>query len=103
MRHSALFALLLFSLTAALAVAQQPPGQGAAGPAAQPQAAVNPVAPPSYPPLFASPFGDDHLLGDWGGARTWLADRGINLGLNYITETAGIVSGGQKRGVDYSG
>lgn len=88
--------LLLLLLWTPLAQAQQQPGPTSMQP---PPAAVNPV----IPPLFSAPFGDEHLFGDWGGVRTWLQDRGINVGLDYLTESAGIVSGGQRHGVDYSG
>ena len=34
------------------------------------------------------------LTGDWGGARTALQDRGIDVSLNYIGETFAVLSGG---------
>ena len=45
---------------------------------------------------------DGHALGDWGGVRTTLADHGVDLGLSYLSETAGVVSGGRRSGVDYA-
>jgi len=36
----------------------------------------------------------DGLLGDWGGLRTFLLDRGVDLELNYINEAASNVRGG---------
>lgn len=43
------------------------------------------------------------LLGDLGGFRPVLGKAGIELGLTYIGETFGSVSGGIKRGVVYDG
>ncbi len=60
------------------------------------------VTAPTIPQLYSPPFGTDHLFGDWAGARTWLADHGVDLGLNYFSETAAIVAGGQRRGIDYT-
>lgn len=44
----------------------------------------------------------EHLFGDWGGIRTYLGDHGIDVNLDYTTETAANVSGGLRRGVDYA-
>jgi len=94
-----LLALVGTMFCAATALAQQQPGQGTGGPVTQAQqTSTNPTP----PPLYSAPFGDQHLLGDWGGVRTWLESRGIDLGVNYFSETAGIVSGGQRQGVDYT-
>ena len=43
------------------------------------------------------------LTGDWGGARTALKDRGIDITLNYIGETLGVLSGGVERRTVYDG
>ena len=44
-----------------------------------------------------APAADDgHLLGDWGGARTRLADRGITFDIGYDSELAHNVSGGDR-------
>jgi len=43
----------------------------------------------------------DKLTGDWGGTRTAWSQRGIDIALNYIGETFGMVSGGIRRGVSY--
>ncbi|MEN6544041.1 carbohydrate porin [Parvibaculum sp.] len=45
----------------------------------------------------------DTLTGDWGGARSELADQGIEIGLAYVGEALGDVSGGMKRGWSYEG
>lgn len=43
------------------------------------------------------------LTGDWGGARTALKDRGVEVGLTYIGETLSILRGGVKRDTSYEG
>ncbi|MGE0563418.1 MAG: carbohydrate porin [Pseudolabrys sp.] len=45
----------------------------------------------------------EKLTGDWGGARTALADRGIEIGIAYINETFAVLSGGISRGGTYEG
>ena len=88
---------LLLAAPAALAQPQAPQGVGGG-----PQQ-VEPMLETRIGPLFSAPLGDDHLFGDWGGARTWLSDHGIDLRLNWLTENAGNVSGGQRQGFDFSG
>ena len=44
----------------------------------------------------------EHAAGDWGGVRTKLVDRGIDVQFGYLTEVAGIASGGLRKGVDYA-
>jgi len=46
---------------------------------------------------------EEHLLGDWGGERTALHDAGLDLTVKYTGETAAIVSGGARKGIDYAG
>jgi porin len=48
------------------------------------------------------PAAPEHLLGDWGGVRTYLRNLGINLDVDYTTESAGNPSGGLRQGVDYA-
>lgn len=43
------------------------------------------------------------LTGDWGGARTALKDKGIDITLNYIGEVFGVMSGGVNRRASYEG
>jgi porin len=43
------------------------------------------------------------LTGDWGGARTALKDRGIEIALTYINEVLDVVSGGLARRASYQG
>ena len=45
----------------------------------------------------------DTLTGDWGGARTALHDKGIDVTINYINEILGVVSGGIDRRASYEG
>jgi porin len=45
----------------------------------------------------------EKLTGDWGGARTALSDKGIEIGIAYIGETFGVLSGGLRRGATYEG
>jgi porin len=51
----------------------------------------------------ASIWEQSTLTGDWGGARTALSDRGIDLSINYIGETLSNVTGGLKTGTQYQG
>lgn len=54
-------------------------------------------------PAFAqgnNPFAND-LTGDWGGARTALHDKGIDLNLDYIGDFAHNFTGGDKRTTGY--
>jgi porin len=88
------------SLAAFPAWAQHTPAQSTGGFGATPS---EEIATPGMGPLFSAPFGSDHLFGDWGGARTWLLDHGINVELDYLTESAGNVTGGRSRGFDYAG
>jgi porin len=44
----------------------------------------------------------DTLFGDWGGLRTSLADRGIDVTAEYQSETAGNPSGGKDQGTRYA-
>jgi porin len=50
---------------------------------------------PSTSPLDSFPK-VEHLFGGWGGPRGVLDRHGINLMLDYTSETAGNVSGGSK-------
>lgn len=45
----------------------------------------------------------EKLTGDWGGARSALADRGVVVTLDYIGETLSVLRGGLKRGTSYEG
>jgi porin len=51
----------------------------------------------------ASIWDQDTLTGDWGGARTALKDKGIDVTINYIGETFAVLSGGINRRTSYEG
>lgn len=87
---------LLFS-TLAAATMLAGATAASAGPAAEaPVAVVDPAV------LSGEAMEPEHLLGDWGGVRTDLLAKGINLEFGYVSETAGVVAGGERRGVDYA-
>jgi porin len=54
-------------------------------------------------PAPKSIWEQDTLTGDWGGARTALKDKGIDLTLVYIGETFAVLSGGLARRGSYEG
>jgi len=60
------------------------------------QAADKAKPPPSI-------WDQDTLTGDWGGARTALHDKGIDVTINYINEILGVVAGGIDRRASYEG
>ena len=95
MRIGIVLTLALLSLWPSLTRAQQQPPQTAGSPATQPQQAWS----TNIGPLYSAPFGTDHLLGDWLGARTWLENQGIDVGVNYFGQTAAVVTG-PKQGID---
>ncbi|QHI95956.1 hypothetical protein GT348_06650 [Aristophania vespae] len=45
---------------------------------------------------------DNKLFGNMYGMRDWLADKGIDLTLTYMTETLANVAGGRRAGIDYA-
>ncbi|NIF22890.1 carbohydrate porin [Pantoea sp. Acro-835] len=47
-------------------------------------------------------FTQDSLTGDWGGARSDLVKSGVTLTGDYVSETAGILNGGQSYGTRYA-
>jgi len=49
-------------------------------------------------PAFA-----EHMTGDWGGTRTRLKDKGIEIGVVYTGEALANLSGGLKRGTSFEG
>jgi porin len=75
------------------AIAQQPTNSDASVTPGQQES-----QPPAPPPTESPP----HLFGDWDGIRTDLGNFGINLNVDYTTESAGNVAGGLRRGVDYA-
>jgi porin len=62
-----------------------------------------PPVPANLPPTQAiDPAPVVHLFGDWGGLQPRLLANGINIQLDALTEFAGNVSGGTKRGSTFA-
>jgi porin len=61
---------------------------------------TDPAQPPDPPKTL---WDRPNLIGDWGGARTRLADHGLTFGLNETSEVLGNASGGVRRGAVYEG
>ena len=103
MRISIVLVFALLPLWASLARAQEQPAQstGSFGTLTPLQSPPSATA-VTYPALASQPFGTEHLFGDWWGARTWLESHGVDVGLGYFSETAAIVAGGQRHGIDYT-
>lgn len=63
------------------------------------------------PLLLATPAGAQEsdwltrstLTGDWGGARSALADKGVTVGMSWVMEGLGNTSGGMRQGAVYDG
>jgi len=53
---------------------------------AEPAAPAAPTEPPAEAPADRSWADGDHLTGDWGGARSKLADRGVTFDVFYASE-----------------
>jgi porin len=70
-----MLAMLAAALTTAEQARAQPEPPGAAGP-----------APEAQPPAEHSWAEGDHLTGDWGGARSALADHGVTIDVFYASE-----------------
>src|SRR5688572_18248738 len=62
--------------------------------------AASPSAAASQP---KSIWEQETLTGDWGGARTALKDRGIDVSMTYIGEVFDVLSGGHARRASYEG
>ncbi|WP_267396693.1 MULTISPECIES: carbohydrate porin [unclassified Sphingomonas] len=67
----------------------------------QPEDTAVPKAAGVAKPLAPSPARDT-LTGDWGGVRTDLAEAGISLRADYVSESFAAVSGGLRRGTAYT-
>jgi porin len=54
--------------------------------------------------LLSGPrWSPEPLTGDWFGARSWLADRGLTIGINLVDTYQGVVEGGRDRDWDNGG
>jgi porin len=67
-----------------------------------PARAQAPATAPPAPTQAFNPPDVDRLFGTWGGVQTELARQGINLQLDAVTEFAGNVSGGTRRGATFA-
>jgi carbohydrate-selective porin OprB len=67
------------------------------GQIASAQATLLESAPGVNPTKLDQPAAD-HLFGDWGGFRTWLANAGITYTLDFTSESVYNASGGLKQG-----
>ncbi len=72
------------------------------------QTAPEPKVDEDKPPASRNPITEtgseaDHLLGDFGGLRTRWMNRGVHLGIGYIAESLGTISGGTRRGNAFGG
>ena len=90
----------------AVAASAQTPGVSSPTTTSSPAAPLNPNAQPA--PNTGDAFLDgvlsqSNLLGDMGGARSWLAARGITYGINETSEVLGNPTGGIRTGIDYDG
>lgn len=103
---NAWLAALLLTVSCGVAGAREPSGEeGQRPPKPEDQplpAAANPIqaAPSSGEPSIAALLGP---LGDPGGARGFLADRGIAYSLTYIGDGLSNLAGGLRRGTTYQG
>ena len=70
-------------------------------PSIKPYLLPNPAT-PIQPGVAGSYWPTPHLLGDWLGARHWLADRGITPSINYVGEVSPNLSDGTSRKARYA-
>ncbi|CAH2603581.1 Porin [Rhodovastum atsumiense] len=100
-RMAAGVAIALLGLAAPAPVGAQGSG-GAGGPGALPGGPGASRPAEETRPAAPSPFAQTRLLGDLGGLRTRLLDRGVDLRLGYIGEFGGNVTG-ERTGAGYAG
>jgi porin len=72
---------------------------------AEPSTAATPAATDGDPGFFTGLFAPSrgNLLGDIGGLRTALGNKGITIGLTETSEVFGNLTGGVRRGFEYDG
>ena len=79
----------------------------ASGPASAPSRPADSTAPPAgllpISNLDKGLWDREYLTGDWGGARTKLADKGVQFDVQWIQTVQSVVSGVYKAGTDYGG
>jgi porin len=61
------------------------------------------AAPPALAEEAAPDFAAETLTGDWGGARTRLVDRGLDIRLDYTADLLSNLRGGSRRGTTFQG
>jgi porin len=93
--HTAVLSILLL----ALAMPQTARSQALGVPPAPSEAETNPTEPGFNTGLWTR----STLLGDIGGARTFLGNHGLTVGLQETSEVLGNVTGGTHTGFDYDG
>jgi len=72
-------------------------------PVAETQAEAEAPSPLGSGLLSGPRWSPQPLTGDWFGARTWLADRGLTFGINVVNTTQGVVEGGADEDWDNGG
>ncbi|MBF0856819.1 carbohydrate porin [Gluconobacter oxydans] len=55
-----------------------------------------------FPASFHDWLTQSTMTGDWGGWRTWLTDKGINIGGHYLEDSAGNPMGGKTKAARYA-
>lgn len=76
------------------------------GDAAPTQSGASEAAPESLLPLpdYSGDLWErGFILGDWGGVRTSLGERGIQLDIDWIQHLQSVVSGGRRTSTEYGG
>lgn len=77
-------------------------------PVPQPTVPAEPLAETELPPVPANPYAGDlrtrqRMTGNWWGARSALADRGLTFDLFHTQFYQGVASGGREREFEYGG
>jgi porin len=70
-------------------------------PVAAPSPAATPAGILPVPNYKADFWNNSYLTGDWGGARTDLANKGVQVGVEWTQFVQGVVRGGNDRNTEY--
>jgi porin len=95
-------ALAVLVFTASIALAQDAPADSFVPPV-QPASEARPSGILPIPDFAGDPLSRKFLLGDWGGARTDLANKGVQFDLSFTQVYQGIVGGGDEQAWRYGG
>ncbi|WP_411868339.1 carbohydrate porin [Vulcanococcus limneticus] len=87
-----------FSAETSTVAAESETGQPGPSGAQPPPPAASPSSAANAPAAQAQQFKENHLLGDWGGLRSSLWEKGIQAEVLLITDPYGNPSGGLERG-----